>query len=152
MRLLRGWLICSLAIALPCFGCSSKSDGRPERVPVTGSITFNEKPLQNAAIAFVPVGSSGPPATGATDSDGSYELMTFETADGAIPGSYNVSIVATGEDPNRNPDGSQKYSEEDPRWTQPKSTIPEHYNDPIKSKLNATVSVDGENEHNFDLK
>lgn len=141
-----------LAISLAVFsGCSADSDKRPKRVPVTGTITYNGNPLPNAAIGFIPSGAGANAATGSTNGSGKYTLTTFTTNDGAIPGKYEISISAV-IDENRNPDGTQIYSDEDPRWKPPKSSIPVRYNDPKKSELTAEVVAGKANLFDFSLK
>jgi hypothetical protein len=143
-----GFLAVSIAVLT---GCSSDADKRPKRVPVTGTITYNGKPLANAAIAFVPFGAGANAATGTTNASGNFILTTFKTDDGAIPGTYGISIAAVIDD-NRNPDGTQIYSDEDPRWKPPKSSIPVRYSNPKKSELTAEVVAGKPNVFDFPLK
>jgi len=137
-------------IALVSSGCSEETDPRPKRVPVAGTITYQGAPLSDAAVAFIPASSGGSPAQGTTNSEGMYRLTTFTENDGAIPGTYGVAVSAVIEN-NRNPDGTQIYSEEDPRWKPPKSRIPQRYNIPSKSKLTGEVISDEPNVIDFDL-
>jgi len=65
---------------------------RPETVPVTGSVTLDGKPVDNAAVAFFPEGG-GLPARGMTDGSGKFTLMTFVAGDGALPGNHRVSVT-----------------------------------------------------------
>ncbi len=70
-------------------GCGK---GRPKTVPVTGTVTFDGKPVEGASVAFYPA-EGGRPATGTTDAQGKFTLTTFESGDGALPGSYNVTVM-----------------------------------------------------------
>jgi len=79
------------AVALLCtVGCG------PANVPplglVTGTVTFNGKPLPNAEVLFNP--SGGRMSFGATDSEGAYRLTYIETQQiyGALPGTHRVAI------------------------------------------------------------
>jgi hypothetical protein len=75
--------------------------------PVKGRVTFNGKPVKEAAITFAPVPKTdkdkepGKPATGFTDEDGYYELSTFEPLDGAIVGNHKVTVMLDDTNPAR---------------------------------------------------
>jgi len=63
--------------------------------PVTGTITLNGAPVENAMVTFIP-DSSGTVATATTDKTGKYILKTYrgdKTALGAFPGGYKVTVV-----------------------------------------------------------
>jgi hypothetical protein len=77
-----------LAIAL-AGGCG---DGHPKRVHVAGTLTIDGKPIPNAELRLIP--SQGRPALATTDSSGSFKLWTFKPDDGAVPGTYTVTVVA----------------------------------------------------------
>jgi hypothetical protein len=62
---------------------------------VTGTVTMDGQPLVGASIAFIPL-EYGKPATGRTDDEGRYQMMTGETEGGVVPGIYRVSISKTG--------------------------------------------------------
>jgi hypothetical protein len=59
---------------------------------VTGTVTWQGKPLAGAAITFVPTGSDGEAASAITDAEGKYALTTWEAGDGARPGQYRVKV------------------------------------------------------------
>src|SRR3954452_23234255 len=71
-------------------GCSNSS--RPPRYPVTGTVTYQGKPLAGAVITFVPTGADGEAASAFSDADGKYALTTWEAGDGARPGEYRVKV------------------------------------------------------------
>jgi hypothetical protein len=68
---------------------------RPRTFPVSGTLTFNGRPLASGKISFVPSSPAGQQAS-AQIIAGSYALGTFAANDGAIPGSYTVVIVSPG--------------------------------------------------------
>lgn len=89
------WMVgTSTAIA----GCG---DNSPELAPVRGIVEFDGKPIagfQHAAVAFTPQG--GRPAKGTvSSSDGSFELSTYSSGDGARIGTHAVVVSATVDDP-----------------------------------------------------
>lgn len=81
------------AIVLLAAGCQDSH--LPKTAPVSGVVTFRGKPLANAEVVFFPEGDARS-ASGRTDANGRYELMTFSIDDGAIPGKYRITVVARG--------------------------------------------------------
>jgi len=73
---------------LACAGCGS---GRPKTVPVTGVVTLDGTAVEGAAVKLSPK-AGGRPASGTTDKEGKFTLMTFEKGDGAMPGEHLVSV------------------------------------------------------------
>jgi hypothetical protein len=73
-------------------GCWS-DDGLDTRYPVTGTVTYKEKPLEKGLITFTPDNSSDGRGSSGTIKDGSYTLTTNTPDDGAFPGKYNVTIT-----------------------------------------------------------
>jgi hypothetical protein len=74
-------------------GCGGGAEG-PATEPVSGTVTLDGKPIEGAQVVFVPNGS-GRAASATTDAAGKYELTTFNPADGAVIGSYKVTIAKT---------------------------------------------------------
>ena len=71
-------------------GCGGGSVG-PDTEPVSGTVTMDGKPVEGAQVVFVPSGS-GRAASGTTDASGRFKLTTFNPQDGAVVGSYAVTI------------------------------------------------------------
>jgi hypothetical protein len=78
-------------------GCGSKSEG-PEFAGVSGTVKYQGQPLENAQVVFIPDTAGAPPASGATDKNGYYRLMTRAPGDGAVVGKYRVTVAARGPD------------------------------------------------------
>jgi hypothetical protein len=75
-------------------GCSGNAD----RVPVSGIVTFNGKPVSNARIVATPVlENSASPLTssyGITDEKGFYSLRSIKNdQSGAVVGLHRIRIV-----------------------------------------------------------
>ena len=92
----RGFVLPRAAIAvLFCFlplACSSSSTDAPV-YPVRGEVFFKGQPASGAVIHFHPVDEkNGSPAFATVKEDGSFELTTFDTNDGAESGDYIVTI------------------------------------------------------------
>src|SRR3954465_9498922 len=70
-------------------GCG---DGRPTRVPVSGQVLIDGKPLTRGDVRFV--STVGRASQGALGSEGRFRLTCFEENDGALLGTHKVSITA----------------------------------------------------------
>lgn len=81
----------ALAGLLGILGCSD--DGLDKRYPVSGTVTYNGKPLESGSINFVPEAVGGRGAVGEIK-NGAYTLTTQTPGDGAFPGKYSVTVVA----------------------------------------------------------
>jgi len=82
----------AIPVVVAVVGCGD-SGGLPRRYPVSGTVTYNGKPLERGNINFAPDDAKGR-AAGGTISNGRYSLTTQDPDDGALPGKYRVSVVA----------------------------------------------------------
>jgi hypothetical protein len=73
-------------------GCSDSS-GLAKRYPVSGTINYNGKPVEKGTVTFTPTQSDGRTASGDI-TNGRYSLTTAAPGDGALPGSYKVTVTA----------------------------------------------------------
>jgi hypothetical protein len=130
------------ALVLFLAGCGGPSLGK-----VTGTVTYDGKPLKSGTIIFESKGAR--PATGKIVDGRIVEVTTFQPNDGAPVGEHKVVIQAV-EDA-----GSSKGANPgDPSGTssmQTRSLIPAAYGDPETSRLTATIKR-GENNLTFELK
>lgn len=60
---------------------------------VSGTVTYQGKPLAGAVVSFIPEKAGDRSAGGTTDESGRYQLTTFESSDGAIVGKYRVTVT-----------------------------------------------------------
>jgi hypothetical protein len=127
-------LFCFLPLA-----CSSPP---PEVHPVYGEVFLNGQPASGAVIHFHPVdGDECSPAFATVKRDGSFELSTYASNDGAEVGDYRVTLVWCDETP-----GEERETIYGP------DRFCGRYSNPKTSGLLATVSP-GENKvPKFDLK
>jgi hypothetical protein len=72
-------------------GCGD--DGLGQRYPVSGKVTYKDEPLARGRINFMPEDPAGRAAAGDI-TDGSYQLTTQTSNDGAFPGKYKITVVA----------------------------------------------------------
>ena len=129
-----------LGLSLGCGGEFPMAD-------VSGVITLDGQPLENATVFFQPRRSSsnpivGPPAIGVTDDAGRYEVTTHKLGSGAVVGQHVVSISTFEtrmKDP-KNSDALEVVSEE---------RVPKRYRAP--SELSFEVPSGGSREANFEL-
>ncbi|MEA1951635.1 MAG: hypothetical protein U9N87_09630 [Planctomycetota bacterium] len=73
--------------ATPVLFCGCGGDGR---LPVSGNITLDGKPLELGAITFVPSGDKKANSSGTTVTEGKYSLPSGK---GLMAGKYRVSIT-----------------------------------------------------------
>jgi hypothetical protein len=90
-------ILAAALLAASVIGCG---DSGPRRVPVSGTVSLNGKPLEGAIISFLPVpeNKEGMPAEDITGPSGNYKAMT-KGRSGVVPGKYRVSITKSLVDP-----------------------------------------------------
>lgn len=145
----------SLVALSLCGGCQ-RGPTRPKTVPVDVTVTYRDKLVSGATIVFVPQG--GPRgAVGRTNAEGMAKLMTFVTGDGAIPGSYRVTIDKLLDEAGPAGAGQEEYeafwkANKGPSNLPPlKCELPWKYGQIEKTDLTADVSEQGKNSFRFDL-
>jgi hypothetical protein len=99
-------------------------------------------------VVFDPVGST-PAATGTTDTNGRYQLTTFDTNDGAAPGDYKVivrkiQVISGANSPPATDDAVGQPPDE--KWL-----LPAKYGQSESSGLTATVKENAANDFKFEL-
>ncbi len=68
----------------------------PERVVVSGTVTYNGKPIEDGRIDFMPTKKSAVPMSGAVIQNGKYRV---ETKGGVPVGTHKIRIEAFGGSP-----------------------------------------------------
>jgi len=89
----RTWGLLASLVVFAALGCGS-GDDLPRRYSVSGTVTYQGKPVPKGSVRFLPNDPNGR-AAGGDIVDGSYSLTTQDPGDGAIPGQYKVTISAT---------------------------------------------------------
>lgn len=139
-----------LLLGLAISGCGAgESDATKKMagqlVPVTGTITLNDKPLAGVTVNFHvdALAGQGENATGVTDEAGKYTLSTYLPGAahgptlGAIPGEYQVTITKL-----VMPDGSAvppDIAPADAEEMKAKQLLPAKYSHLERSQLKGTV-------------
>ncbi|MBI3468548.1 MAG: carboxypeptidase regulatory-like domain-containing protein [Planctomycetes bacterium] len=124
-------------------GCGDKASSSGT-IPVTGLVTYQGKPVAEANVVFQ---SPERGSFAMTDAEGCFELQTFETGDGALPGEYKVMI-------SKLHIVAPEFDMGDPRYVPPpppKHLIPAKYADANSSGLTAKVEAGKANEFTFEL-
>ena len=104
-------------LLLALFGCSGRS---VERVPISGRVLLDGKPLAQGIITVSPKGVR---QAGGDIVNGEFSLMTYEAGDGTALGTHSVAIFST-----------EYLGLSKRRWL-----IPKHYSNATTSGLSMTV-------------
>ena len=138
-----------LGLACSIGGCSGDPT-MPKLVKVHGKVSYNGKPLDGGRVVFTPAagkgGETGQGASGEIDTNGTYEMTTFNTGDGAILGQHVVTVVAREKRELPKPDSDSHI-----KYELPKSLTPLKYATADKSPLRCTV-VEGMPPFDIELK
>lgn len=86
----RGRAYDAIAWLLIVAGCG---DGRPARVPVSGRVLIDGKPLSAGNIRVYPAANRA--ATAKIEPDGRFTLSTYEFGDGCVIGVHPVSVMGS---------------------------------------------------------
>jgi hypothetical protein len=155
----RSYSILFLPAILAIASCGT-DDGLGKRYPVSGTVTYNDKPLEKGEISFVSEDLTKNYSATGIITDGSYTLSTGGNNDGAQVGKYKVTVKAKEEFLAKAQADFQKESGRDnpkfpPTYTAKaeaaaKSLIPAGYSDPRSTTLTADVKPES-NSINFKL-
>ncbi len=123
-------------------GCNQQADDLP-RKSISGTVTFDGKPLAKGSIQFQPATTAEPVSAGSFIEGGKYSIARGE---GLVPGNYKVIISAgAGETA-----ASAKDQQPGAPRPVPKELIPRQYN--TRSTLTIQVKADEDKSFDFDLK
>ncbi|MDA0835771.1 MAG: carboxypeptidase-like regulatory domain-containing protein [Planctomycetota bacterium] len=122
------------------FGCGPEGPPLLELEPVTGTVTLDGKPLNNAVVMFIPI-NEGLESNAKTNDQGVYELE-IRGNKGIKAGEYKVTI-----NKRVKPDGSEL----DPGGGMGENLLPAKYSEMVNTELKATVPKGG-GKIDFDLK
>ncbi len=119
--------------------CGCGSDLRFDTATVTGTVTYNGKPLDHGEVVFVPLeGTPGPQAVGTIQTDGSFEMRSGNVP-GVAVGKHRVTVHCRGE---LTPEQAKSLA-------LPKSLIPEKYG--LADTTPLTYEVEEGRDHVFPI-
>ena len=153
-----------LGLFLAAMGCqNSAAPNRPKTVKARATVTYKGEPVQGADVSLSPASKDGHAAVGTTDAAGHVVLMTYESGDGALPGSYQVtvrkteSVVGAVKMPGqggKNADYAKVMAEaiqKKGKAEAPENLLPAKYKDAKTSGLTADVKEGSPNDFTFTL-
>lgn len=131
-------------------GAAVGEGARKPVYPVTGTVKHNGAPVADAVVTFSPKGPQ-PPAFGRTDSEGKFQLTTYDANDGAAAGDYLVMVEKTSPvapaPVMHGPDfDSTKMTKPAAEAPASRSLLPAKYASLKTTDLKVTVKADGPNE------
>ncbi len=147
-----------LALAACFVGCSGGGGGDyPDTVAAKGTVTYNGSLVEDASVVFSPA-SGDDAAYGTTDAQGVFTLKTSWGADGAVPGSYKVTVSKTGDGVGEAVEVDAEDEEADmmaDEGTEEAAKITEHLPEKYKyadsTDLEEEVKADGDNNFKLEL-
>jgi hypothetical protein len=131
-------------------GCSG---GGPHFAPVSGVVTLDGKPYDQAVVSFQPIGTPDNPNPGRgssayTDENGRFVLRSDDKIDGAVVGKHRVRIATRGGDViGQSPEGGSPDDAPVGRKVDP---IPPEWNSLSKKEFD--VPPGGTDQAIFDIK
>lgn len=136
------WAVSAVFIASGC------GEPGPTTAPVTGTATYQGKPLEDYRVVFYASGDSAQePATGRIGPDGRFSLSVRKPDDGAIVGDNQVWFAYDPELPEQVPGMEVPVT-----LPPPKVKLPVRYLDRDKSGLTVEVPPDGLDDYKLELK
>lgn len=110
-------------VAMMAASMSGCGESGPKLVPVKGTVMFEGKPLEEAAISFLPSdpGSESRPGEAITDQQGTYKALTMGRT-GLTPGRYKVIVTKSLVNPEK---ATGEQFQDDPFMAQLTMTPPE---------------------------
>jgi hypothetical protein len=148
----RSWVVVLLGILPLALGCGGAIEGPTieKVVPVSGTLTYQGKPLEYFQVTFVPTDGRRA-AVGITDAAGKFALGTNDVSDGAPPGTHKVAVAWVG--PQSDTSAGQEQIVDDPsKLPKPSVQIPPKYSNAETSQLTQEVPASGLKDVTIDLK
>ena len=146
-----------LSLSVLVAGCGDPGIGA---IPVEGVVKVDGQPMEGVMVVFHPDDAGGRAASGRTDAQGVYHLTTETAGDGALPGSYKISVTKHQNeeddlpkevDPNDEASLDAIYGAVNTRRaSKSKNLIAARYENHMGSGLTATVGS-GENKFDFEV-
>ncbi|MGQ9604574.1 MAG: hypothetical protein ACUVTW_00100 [Thermogutta sp.] len=147
------FLLLAIGVAVGLLNGCGSGDTRnlPATVTATGYVYLDGKPVEGAAVVFIPENiNTGYPAQAISNAQGYFELQAFDKKKGAVPGNYVVQVAKTVEVAM---EGAQVQGEsEDFRAVTYKNVLPAKYANIATSDLKQTIPDSGIKDIRLDLR
>lgn len=147
------FLLLAIGVAVGLLNGCGSGDTRnlPATVTATGYVYLDGKPVEGAAVVFIPENiDTGYPAQAISNAQGYFELQAFDKKKGAVPGNYVVQVAKTVETAL---EGAQAQGEsEDFRAVMYKNVLPAKYANIATSDLKQTIPDSGIKDIRLDLR
>jgi len=117
-------------------------------VPIRGTVRHNGEPLDHGTVMFIPT-SGGRQASAQIQRDGSYELTTLKSGDGAQVGEYKVVIHS--HEPHPGEPGRVGHEQNVPAAIKRGHEIPQKYTEINTTPLAVSVTEGHSGVEDFDL-
>ena len=88
-------VLATFVFAVGCSGGAATDPNRPATAAATGTVTYKGAPVEAPTWPLFPQGGQGTGANGRTDATGKFAMTTFDPGDGAVPGTYQVTVSKT---------------------------------------------------------
>jgi len=151
-------LVACLVTVVALTSCSRRIRGNhPATAAASARVSYQGNPVEGATVTLHPTAAKGVGAAGITDASGTAQLITFEPGDGAIPGTYSVSVTQFVGQGTPQVTNMQEYAEMMKKMKpgqqspQARNLLPAKYADPANSGLTANIQESQRNELAFDL-
>ena len=131
-------------MTLGSVGCFGEGTYIEQTAPVSGVLTFQDKPLEGYTVLFLPIGGNRA-ASGVTNAQGQFTLGTNDVGDGAAVGQHNIAITYVAQLQ------GEPGKEEVGQVVEPPVKLPEKYGDPATSGLTVEVPPEGLKDYKLDL-
>jgi len=142
------WLM--LGFTLIAVGCSPDEPNLKPVFPVKGSLFVDGQPASGAIVRFhpLPIASEKSPglvSRGKVGPEGTFQLTTYNTDDGAPEGEYAVAVFWPGKRTGKNKDDEDSSD-------LPPDRLGMRFNNPANSKIKVQVAAPGTQLERFDLR
>ena len=127
-----------VALILAAIGCGGPS--LPNAVSVSGTVSYQDKPVAGAQVVLNNTDEKGKPASGVTDAQGNFSVQTYvdgAQAKGAMPGSYKVTVTKIEQSTLSSEEMMKAASGGNPAG--PKHLLPKKYSSLTTTSLTAEV-------------
>ncbi len=88
--ILAGWFVVLTAVG--SLGCGDRKNDKG-LTKVSGVVHVDGLPTEGVTITLHPRSGGGAISTGASNSEGEFEISTYQFGDGTLPGEYSVTCI-----------------------------------------------------------